>query len=109
MDEIAEALTAEQWHFIATDEILVFTHILLSSIGDLAEFDPGRVAYGSRGLPRSGAPPDCVLQHHATRDGSKSTMRPLHGRYTTASTDWGFRTRTPPEAQYDYHFIEYEF
>ncbi len=45
------------WAALPADVILGSTHILLSSIRGLFAFDPGRVACGSRGLPRSGAPP----------------------------------------------------
>jgi hypothetical protein len=50
-------------------------------LGDLSEeregdIDPGRVAACSRGGPRSGAPPVCLIKHMTTRNGSKINPRP---------------------------------
>jgi hypothetical protein len=44
------------------------------------QIDPGGIAYGSRGLSRSGAPPECVIKRATIPEGSQMDMRPRCGR-----------------------------
>ena len=63
--------------------------------------DPGGISYGSRGLPRSGAPPEFAHERATIPEGSQTSMRPRCGRRLAHVRGPGVVATRPPATLYD--------
>ncbi len=64
------------------------------------QIDPGGIAYGSRGLPRSGAPPERAHKRGSIPEGSQMDMRPRCGRRVAHVRVRGCSLRSNPRLPY---------